>query len=147
VSDNRVPNGGPPEEDDPHERTAVVSLSEFRTGAAKRQVKDRPLLIRARGAQLGQVTLLGASVQRVGRSTDCEIWLSDDRVSRRHASISPDQDGYVIEDTQSANGTFVAGQRIERAVLRDGDLIQFGPQAIFRYSIADQKMTDFGGQL
>jgi diguanylate cyclase (GGDEF)-like protein len=93
------------------------------------------------------VTLLGASVQRVGRSTDCEIWLSDDGVSRRHASISPDQDGYVIEDTQSANGTFVAGQRIERAVLRDGDLIQFGPQAMFRYSIADESQEQLLRQL
>jgi diguanylate cyclase (GGDEF)-like protein len=75
---------------------------------------------------------------RIGRSQECEIWLSDDGVSRKHATIRPDQDGYVVEDTQSANGTFVAGQRVESAPLRDGDLIQFGPQAVFRFSVADE---------
>ncbi len=58
-------------------------------------------------------------------------------MSRRHARIFPEQAGYVIEDTQSASGTFVGGVRIERQILKDGDLIQFGPQALFRYSITD----------
>ncbi|HEX6275284.1 MAG TPA: GGDEF domain-containing protein [Polyangiaceae bacterium] len=115
-----------------------MSLSSLRGGASRREVKDRHLLIRARGAQLGQVTRLGAEVVRVGRSQECEVWLSDDGVSRKHATIRQDPGGYVIEDTQSANGTFVAGQRVESAVLRDGDLIQFGPQAVFRYSVADE---------
>jgi diguanylate cyclase (GGDEF)-like protein len=120
------------------ERTAVVSLSSLRGGGSRREAKDRFLLIRARGAQLGHVTRLGAEPVRVGRSQECEIWLSDDGVSRKHALIRPDPAGYVVEDTQSANGTFVAGQRVESAVLRDGDLIQFGPQAVFRFSVADE---------
>jgi len=120
------------------ERTAVVTLSSLRSGSSRREVKDRFLLIRARGAQLGHVTRLGVEPVRIGRSQECEIWLSDDGVSRKHALIRPEQGGYVIEDTQSANGTFVAGQRVETAVLRDGDLIQFGPQAVFRYSVADE---------
>jgi diguanylate cyclase (GGDEF)-like protein len=120
------------------ERTAVVTLSSLRGGGSRREVKDRYLLIRARGAQLGHVTRLGAEPVRIGRSQDCEIWLSDDGVSRKHATIGQDPAGYVIEDTQSANGTFVAGQKVDRTVLRDGDLIQFGPQAVFRFSIADE---------
>jgi len=145
VTDDRVPDPGL-EDDDPHERTAIVSLGELR-GGPKRQAKDRHLLIRARGAQLGHVTPLGATPQRIGRSTECEIWLSDDGVSRRHASITASSAGYVIEDTQSANGTFVAGQRVERVVLRDGDLIQFGPQAMFRYSITDEAQEQLLRQL
>jgi diguanylate cyclase (GGDEF)-like protein len=147
VSDDRVPDKVPLDEEDAHERTAIVTLGELRNTGPKRQVKDRHLLIRARGAQLGHVTLLGSTPQRIGRSTECEIWLSDDGVSRRHATIAPDPSGYVIEDTQSANGTFVAGQRIERTVLRDGDLIQFGPQAMFRYSIADEAQEQLLRQL
>jgi diguanylate cyclase (GGDEF)-like protein len=137
VSDR--PRLGAYDDDDPAgERTAVVSLSSLRGGASRREVKDRHLLIRARGAQLGQVTRLGAEQVRVGRSQECELWLSDDGVSRKHAAIRQDPGGYVVEDTQSANGTFVAGQRVESATLRDGDLIQFGPQAVFRYSVADE---------
>lgn len=135
------------DDDDPFaERTAVVTLSSLR-GGSKREAKDRYLLIRARGAQLGQVTRLGAEPLRIGRSQECEIWLSDDGVSRKHATVSYDEDAYVVEDTQSANGTFVAGQRVERAVLRDGDLIQFGPQAVFRFSVADESQEQLLRQL
>jgi two-component system cell cycle response regulator len=132
-------------EDDPLERTAVVSLKDLK--GARRQAKDRHLLIRARGAHLGQVTRLGEEPQRIGRANDCEIWLSDDGVSRRHAVVRFEAGAYVIEDSQSANGTFVGGQRVERTVLRDGDLIQFGPQAVFRYSIGDEGQEQLLRQL
>ena len=125
-------------DDDTAERTAVVSLSSLRQGAPRSEAKDRFLLVRARGAQLGHVTRLGAESLRIGRAQECEIWLNDDGVSRKHALIRPDEGSYVVEDTQSANGTFVAGQRVESARLRDGDLIQFGPQAVFRFSVADE---------
>jgi two-component system cell cycle response regulator len=130
------------------ERTAVVTLSSLRGGGgSRREVKDRHLLIRARGAQLGHVTRLGAETVRIGRAQDCEVWLSDDGVSRKHATIQQDAGSYVIEDTQSANGTFVAGQKVDRAVLRDGDLIQFGPQAVFRFSVADESQEQLLRQL
>jgi two-component system cell cycle response regulator len=134
-------------DNDPAERTAVVTLSSLRGSSARSEAKDRPLLIRARGAQLGHVTRLGAEPVRIGRSQDCEIWLNDDGVSRKHAVIRPDEGSYLIEDTQSANGTFVAGQRIESARLRDGDLIQFGPQAVFRFSVADESQETLLRQL
>jgi len=135
-------------DDDPLERTAVVNLADLRPGASKRQAKDRHLLIRARGAQLGHVLKLGTQPHRVGRANECEIWLSDDGVSRKHATITFDAGSYVIEDTGSANGTFVGGQKVEgRSVLRDGDLIQFGPQAVFRYSQADEGQEQLLRQL
>ncbi len=134
------------DDDDPLERTAVVNLADLRPGT-RRQAKDRHLLIRARGAQLGQVMKLGTQPHRVGRANECEIWLSDDGVSRKHASISFENGSYVIEDTQSANGTFVGGQKVDRAILRDGDLIQFGPQAVFRYSVADEGQEQLLRQL
>ncbi len=136
------------DEDDPLERTAVVNLADLRPGASKRQAKDRHLLIRARGAQLGQVLKLGTQPHRVGRANECEIWLSDDGVSRKHATILFENGNYAIEDTGSANGTFVGGQKVEgRSVLRDGDLIQFGPQAVFRYSQADEGQEQLLRQL
>jgi diguanylate cyclase (GGDEF)-like protein len=135
------------DDDDPLERTAVVNLADLRPGASKRQAKDRHLLIRARGAQLGQVLKLGTQPHRVGRANECEVWLSDDGVSRKHASILFEDGVYVIEDSGSANGTFVGGQKVDRAILRDGDLIQFGPQAVFRYSQADEGQEQLLRQL
>jgi two-component system, cell cycle response regulator len=132
--------------DDPEERTAIVSLSELRS-APRKQSKDRHLLVRVKGAELGRVSRLPAEQFRVGRSQDCELWLGDDGVSRKHARIFQEGTTYLIEDTESANGTFVQGQRVSRQVLRDGDVIQFGPTAVFRYTVTDESQEALLQQL
>jgi two-component system, cell cycle response regulator len=123
-------------EDESDDRTAIVSLKDLK--APRKQSKDRHLLVRVRGAELGRVTLLLPERMRVGRSQDSELWLSDDGVSRRHASLVREGNHYVLEDHGSANGTFVGGVKIERHELRDGDVIQFGPTAVFRYTLSDE---------
>ncbi|HEY3664975.1 MAG TPA: GGDEF domain-containing protein [Polyangiaceae bacterium] len=132
--------------EDPDERTAIVSLSELRS-APRRQSKDRHLLVRVKGAELGRVCRLPPEQFRIGRSQDCELWLGDDGVSRKHARIFQEGTTYLIEDTESANGTFVQGQRVSRQVLRDGDVIQFGPTAIFRYTVTDESQEALLQQL
>jgi len=132
--------------EDPDERTAIVSLSELRN-APRRQSKDRHLLVRVKGAELGRVSRLPPEQFRVGRSQDCELWLGDDGVSRKHARIFQEGTTYLIEDTESANGTFVQGQRVSRQVLRDGDVIQFGPTAVFRYTVTDESQEALLQQL
>jgi len=123
-----------------------VGLAELR-GPRRPQPKDRHLLVRVRGSHLGHVTRLPAESLRVGRSQECELWLADDGVSRRHARIYPQGGVYIVEDTESANGTFVQSQRVSRQILQDGDVIQFGPSAVFRYSISDENQEGLLRQL
>jgi two-component system cell cycle response regulator len=144
LSENRKLGQYTSEESD--ERTAIVGLSELR-GPRKPQPRDRHLLVRVRGSHLGQVTRLPPEPLRVGRSQECELWLGDDGVSRRHARIYPQGGLYVVEDTESANGTFVQQQRVSRQILQDGDVIQFGPSAVFRYSISDENQEALLRQL
>jgi two-component system, cell cycle response regulator len=132
-------------DDDGDDQTAIVSLKELRV--SRRQSKDRHLLVRVRGAELGRVTLLSPERMRVGRSQDCELWLSDDGVSRKHASLIREGNHYVVEDEGSANGTFIGGVKITRHELHDGDVIQFGPQAVFRYSLSDESQEALLRQL
>ncbi|SMF31767.1 FOG: FHA domain [Alteromonadaceae bacterium Bs31] len=61
----------------------------------------------------------------IGRSKECEISLGVTHLSRVHAQISVTQRGLELKDLSSANGTFVNGQRIERAVLKPGDEVRF----------------------
>jgi diguanylate cyclase (GGDEF)-like protein len=132
--------------DEVDESTAIVSLAELRTSPRK-QSKDRHLLVRVKGAELGRVSRLPPEPFRIGRSQDCELWLGDDGVSRKHARIFQDGSAYVVEDTESANGTFVQGQRITRQPLRDGDVIQFGSTAVFRYTVTDESQESLLQQL
>ena len=65
----------------------------------------------------------------VGRSSDCDLHLELDQVSRRHARIDQRDDSLTIEDLDSTNGTFVNARRIDGAVaLSVGDTIHLAQQ-------------------
>jgi hypothetical protein len=60
----------------------------------------------------------------IGREGDCDICLDRPTVSRRHAQVVEEGDGFALEDLGSTNGTFVNGERVQKAVLRHGDRIR-----------------------
>jgi DNA-binding winged helix-turn-helix (wHTH) protein len=67
----------------------------------------------------------------IGRDSDVVVWIDDSAVSRRHARILVGEDGAVLEDLNSKNGTKVRGRRIsgiER--LEDRDEIAIGPATL-----------------
>jgi Nif-specific regulatory protein len=63
---------------------------------------------------------------RVGRDAECEVALADTKVSRHHATLVREGDGWFVADAGSRHGTFVNGERVERTRLADGDRIQIG---------------------
>ena len=83
------------------------------------------LLVR-RGPKAGSRYLLDELVTTVGRHPDSEIFLDDVTVSRRHAEIRLDSEGYVVVDVGSLNGTYLTRERIDERRLADGDLLQIG---------------------
>ncbi len=83
------------------------------------------------GELIDQKELQGDSVS-IGRTEDNGIVLPDSGVSRHHAAIRRDGDGWVIEDTGSRNGVFMKDQRIERQKLRYWDEIQI-QQFVIRF--------------
>ncbi len=62
----------------------------------------------------------------VGRSSDLDMVLVEDMVSRKHARIAMQGDQIWIEDLGSTNGTFVNGEKIKRARLKEGDRVLIG---------------------
>ena len=66
----------------------------------------------------------------VGRSSDLDMVLVEDMVSRKHAKISVDTEQVTIQDLGSTNGTFVNGERVKRATLNDGDRVLIGTSII-----------------
>ncbi|MEP7121861.1 MAG: DUF4388 domain-containing protein, partial [Byssovorax sp.] len=61
----------------------------------------------------------------VGRSSELDMVLVEDMVSRRHARIACGEQ-IVIEDLGSTNGTFVNGEKIKKATLKEGDRVLIG---------------------
>ena len=128
------------------EATAVVNLADLRS-AARNQQKKFHLLVNVHGTEMGRVRVLSQSNVLLGRSTDADVWIGDDGVSRKHARLVLDGDTYVVEDLKSANGTFVQGEKVSRHVLADGDQVQLGPSAVFRYSVTDEDQKNLLEQL
>nr|WP_163645194.1 FHA domain-containing protein [Mycobacterium saskatchewanense] len=63
---------------------------------------------------------------KIGRANDNDIVIPEVLASRHHATLVPTAHGTEIHDNRSINGTFVNGQRVESAVLRDGDVVTIG---------------------
>ncbi|HWU86443.1 MAG TPA: sigma 54-interacting transcriptional regulator [Kofleriaceae bacterium] len=61
-----------------------------------------------------------------GRRT-LDLRLPGGTVSTTHARLERGDAGWTIADEGSKNGTFVNGERVTRAALRDGDLVEIGP--------------------
>jgi pSer/pThr/pTyr-binding forkhead associated (FHA) protein len=84
------------------------------------------LVVRSGGGRAGEHFLLEQESTTVGRSPDCDIFLDDVTVSRRHALVKRSNNQFVIEDQGSLNGTFLNRRRIESGGLEDGDEVQIG---------------------
>lgn len=63
----------------------------------------------------------------VGRSPDCDVVLDEISVSRRHACLTTDERGCIVDDLGSRNGTGVNGHRVSRGQrLAPGDVLEMG---------------------
>ncbi len=62
----------------------------------------------------------------IGRAPGNAVVLDDREVSKYHAEIVQDADGYLLCDLNSSNGTFVNGSQIKRHRLENGDLVELG---------------------
>jgi DNA-binding response OmpR family regulator len=84
-----------------------------------------PVLVAQTGMLIGARWTIEKDLIYIGRSEECDYVIDDRQVSRRHAVIKRTDKGYVIEDLDSKNGTFLNGTAVKEPVLlQDGDIIQ-----------------------
>src|SRR5207248_2877438 len=76
--------------------------------------------------QGGEYPLPGEKEIVIGRGGELDIVLVEDMVSRKHAKITTQGGKIVIQDLGSTNGTFVNGEKIKRARLKEGDRVLIG---------------------
>jgi FHA domain len=66
----------------------------------------------------------------IGRHPGCEVVMTDETVSRRHAQLTFRDGGWIVQDLDSTNGTRLNGQPVGRCRLRPGDQLGLGDQLL-----------------
>ena len=74
----------------------------------------------------------------IGRSSELDVVLMEDMVSRKHATIRVDEEKLHLEDRGSTNGTFVNGEKISTATVVKGDRILIGTSIMKVVDAADE---------
>ncbi len=116
------------DEGGPHTTMALTpeDVSEDDGALPELPLEATALVVRSGGGRAGETFTLERDTIVVGRSPECEIFLDDVTVSRRHAELARRDDGFYINDLGSLNGTYVNRRRVESAKLSDGDDVQIG---------------------
>jgi len=83
------------------------------------------LLLVLKGAGRGNRYMVNKAGTTIGRAVDSGIFLDDVTVSRKHATITFDQE-FTFTDSGSLNGSYLNNERASVATLKSGDEIQIG---------------------
>ena len=85
-------------------------------------------------------------ITTIGRAIDCTIPIRDRFLSRHHAELVASDQGWVLVDRGSANGTWLNGDRVrETRPLRDGDLIRLGDtEIVFSTQMSTDRLLTVG---
>lgn len=135
-----LPKVGPRVDDDREATKKVKTASK----APPAKGRDRPFLIVMGGGSAGEMYALRQSEIVIGRSRSSTIRLDDDGISRSHAKVICVGSDVLIEDLNSANGTFVNEEPVfARRPLKDGDKITLGPITILKFTYNDDLDESF----
>lgn len=90
------------------------------------------------GSQSGQAFPILQEDTLIGRSERADLVIDDPDVSRQHARLLITEEGCVLLDLRSTNGTFINGVRlIGESYLESGDQILLGKRVTFRFERSD----------
>jgi two-component system, cell cycle response regulator len=96
----------------------------------------RAYLVVLYGPDLGKRVPLGDEPFYIGRSSECDLTLDQETISRRHTKITATATGHQVEDMGSTNGTLLNDELISMRPLENGDRIAIG-RSIVKYLTGD----------
>lgn len=128
--------------------TEIVDNSQLHRRVRHSQTLTKACLLVLEGPDLGRVFELNESHAVIGRAPDVAVPVKDSGVSRRHAALSCDDHIVHLSDLDSANGTFVNGERLQGAYrLLDGDKITLGKNTLLKFTYCDELDSSYQHRL
>jgi len=102
--------------------------------------RGRGRLLVVKGQDRGESVAVGDHPITLGSGSGSDVLLSDPTVSRRHLSVEPGEDGVIVRDLGSTNGSFVQGARFQELTLGFGAEVTIG-HTILKY-VPDEETLD-----
>lgn len=109
-----------------NEPTERAALAPADAAAVDALPAGSALLVVQRGPGAGSRYLLDTDLSTVGRHPESDIFLDDITVSRRHVEFRREADTFRVHDVGSLNGTYLNGDRVDEALLANGDEVRIG---------------------
>lgn len=121
-----------PNPDAPGAEETIVRVRESLPPAVRGEVNTelRAYLEVTAGPGRGRRFYLTGPEHVIGRNPDVDIYLPDESISRSHARVILRNDGYLLQDMDSKNGTFLNDTRVHECPLHTGDEITVGNHAL-----------------
>ena len=91
-------------------------------------------LVIIKGPNIGDKFLIKKPKLTIGRNPESDIFLDDITVSRKHAVLKKYGEYFKLKDSESLNGSYINGEIVDDAVLKDGDRIQIGKYIFLFFS-------------
>ncbi len=121
-------------------QTVLTEASEARS---PRTSGGQGILIIIYGEDLGRRVRVGTEPLIIGRSTQCDIQIDQESVSRNHCRVRFDGSQFLVRDLESTNGTYVNDDPVEdEARLRHGDQLKVG-RTILKFIVGDDVEADY----
>ena len=122
------------------ETTQIIRSEEL--DAKLRLTEKVPSLIVLDGDDSGRIFKLSEHAMSIGRGTAASIRLNDKTVSRKHCLLETAGSQVTVIDLQSANGTFVNGDRVQKRRLANGDKVRIG-NTVMKYEMTGTDESEF----
>ncbi len=110
------------------QRTQTICVSKVKL-PSKLSIRKCKLFVVSGNLQ-GQEFMVDKDVYTIGAGTGNDLLLTDETVSRRHCELVYTENGYLIRDCGSTNGTIVQGVRVTEAVMNQSTEFQLGETKI-----------------
>lgn len=117
-------------------KTDLLALEETREVVSLRKcvlaIIDGP-------SEKSKLDLSRKKIVKIGKKSDNDLVIGDKTVSRNHMEIEAQDNGYLLRDLNSTNGTFINGLRVKEAFLTPGDQITLGNSTL-EFQAFDEKV-------
>ena len=117
----------------PDEKTSITTQVDLKSLEDVLQGAARPALVIMTGKLLGKKYDLVKEENIIGRSSECEIPIKEEDISRNHAKLVVVANLVKVSDMGSTNGTYVNRKKVDgEAVLENGDQLRCG-NTVFKF--------------